>query len=730
MNDQVAPWENPDGAAGGSPGPSPGLQARGAGSRLGPGRRYLNQLVSAVFAPAMCLSGRDGQIRAEDPQGLYVQDLRVLSELVVTINGEEPVHLGHDLLGGATNEFTATLLNPATDSADPKAFLTRRRSLSPDGMEERLVLNSYSRQPLSCHVELKLACDLAEVGAVNAGFPTEAIRSRGASEGLIWRRGNRYAVEATASPPPAATDAEAGTVSWDVLLEEGRPIVLSLAVKLDSGGAPALFRAPSSPLPLAEPSVLASDPRLAPFLELSLADLRGLLMAVPGEADQVFLAAGVPWYLTLFGRDSLWAARMLLPLGTTLAMGTLRALGARQGQRSDPRTGEEPGKILHEVRREGPALAGDDGASRAAHRGTWLPPVYYGTVDATALWTCLLHEAWKWGAPEAEVKELLPVLQGCLRWVRGALERGRGFVTYVDESGQGLSNQGWKDSFDGVQFRDGRLARAPLALCEVQGYAYQALTAGAELLGHFGLPEAEDLSELASGLAERFRARFWVEDSDGAFPAIALEADGTPVDSPSSNIGHLPGTGILNEEECELVARRLGSPELDCGYGLRTLSSACRGFNPLSYHLGSVWAHDTAIAISGLAQAAGPAAQATAASLIDGLLGAAEGFAYRLPELYGGHTRSPRARAPLPYPPACRPQAWAAASSVAVLAALAGLRPDVPRGRLCLSPLPSAVGLRRAEGLVVAGRAVNVELGPKGPSVEGLLAGISLGGQR
>jgi glycogen debranching enzyme len=701
------------------------------GSRTGalpprdPRRRYLNELVSAVSAPAMCLSGADGQVREGGAQGLYVQELRAVSQLVVTVDGTEPVPLGHEARGGGDNEFVAALVCPAAKGSDPKIFLRRRRAVHPEGMDEHFTVTSYSPPPgVACRMELNVQSDLAGVGAVNAGLvgaPRLAARAPLEQGGLAWRGPGGCQVVVSGKPAPATVDPAVGTLGWDLYLEQGAPVTVSVNVQFAPADLSSLFEAPpATPSLLGFPRVVARDQRLARFLEVSIADLGAMVLSETGEKAHAFVAAGVPWYLTLFGRDSLWAARMLLPLGTDLALGTLRVLGRRQGQRDDLRTGEEPGKILHEVRHEGPEGRPRGGtASAAGWRGGWLPPVYYGTVDATALWACLLHEAWKWGASEEEVEALLPTLEGCLGWLARGLERGGGFLTYVDKSGKGLSNQGWKDSFDAIQFRDGRFAKVPLALCEVQGYAYQAAVGGAEMLAHFGLAGSDRWASLAGDLAARFRDKFWAQDADGAFPALALEADGTPVDAPSSNMGHLLGTGILTREESEVVAVRLGLPELDCGYGLRTLSSCCRGFNPLGYHIGSVWAHDTAISVRGLALAGGPSAQATAASLVEGLLGAAEGFGYRLPELYGGHTRRPGALAPLPYPPACRPQAWAAASSVAVLAALAGVRPDVPNGRISVRPLPSDVGLDLVDGMRVGGRRLSVRLGPGGPVVEG-----------
>lgn len=298
---------------------------------------------------------------------------------------------------------------------------------------------------------------------------------------------------------------------------------------------------------------------------------------------------------------------------------------------------------------------------------------------------------------------------------------GDGFLSYVDRSGHGLANQGWKDSVDSIQFRDGRLAEAPVALSEVQAYGYAAAVAGATLLEAFGRPGARRWRDWAAGLAERFRQRFWLTDDLGGYPALALDGHGEPVDSIASNMGHLLGTGLLSRQESALVARRLGSPELSSGFGLRTLASSSAGYNPLSYHGGSVWTHDTAIAITGLAAAAAegvPDAGAAAAGLIGGLLAAAPAFDYRLPELHGGQ-RAEAGQRPIPYPASCRPQAWAAASSIAILSALLGPRPDAPAGSLEFRPLGAGLGVLpvgelAVTGLRFAGRPLAVRLTPDG----------------
>jgi glycogen debranching enzyme len=703
MNDQVAPPP----VVGGAPG-SEGTAAV---------QPYLNNLVTAVFAPAMSLSGRDGQMRPEGGvEGLYVHDLRALNQFVLTVDGSEPVQLGYELVGGAANEFDGAVVGAGNPGPDLTVFVSRRRTLNPSGMVEHFTLRSYARAASHCQVEVRVGSDLAAISEIRSGrrraAQTATITPN--NDGLAWSVPGRGAVRLVGTPGPAAVDAAEGSLRWIFAVEPGQVTRWSVQVELQDQGAPPMFFAPGPSASKGFPALdlEASDQRLGRLVSLSLADLARLQMVTPGGPSDVFLAAGAPWYLTLFGRDSIWAGRLLMPLGGDLARGTLRTLASRQGQNYDKYTGEEPGKILHEVRPvdRSTFFMTEDGHNE---RAVSLPPVYYGTVDATPLWVCLLHDAWKWGLPADNVEPLLTPMQRCLTWLSEQGCRPDGFVSYIDESGQGLANQGWKDSWDAVQFRDGRIASAPLALCEVQGYAYEAAMAGADLLDAFGQDGADRWREFAIGLAERFRARFWVEDSQGAYPAIALEEDGAAVDSLTSNISHLLGTGLLTDAESDLVAGRLLGPELNSGFGLRTMATSSAGFNPLSYHCGSVWAHDTAIAIAGLARTPGSTARKALVALADGLLCAAEGFRYRLPELYGGHARG-ELTAPLPYPASCHPQAWAAAASIAMLAALLGVRPDVPGGTVALSPVATATVPRRVSGLRIGEAEVSVYVGRDG----------------
>jgi len=420
----------------------------------------------------------------------------------------------------------------------------------------------------------------------------------------------------------------------------------------------------------------------------------------------------VPWYLTLFGRDSLWTARMMLPLGTELAEGTLRTLARRQGMKVDKRTGEAPGKIMHELRR-GLFVLGE----------SELPAAYYGTIDATLLWINLLHDAWRWGMPEDRVAGLLPALEAALGWLAEYADPdGDGFVEYIDEDGRGLANQGWKDSGDAMRFHDGSQAEPPIALAEVQGYAFEAARNGAALLDAFGRPGATRWRDYAAAMAERFRDRFWVDGPHGRHPALALDAAKRPVDSLTSNIGHLLGTGMLTDAETEAIAALLVSPAMAGGYGLRTMSARDKAFNPLSYHCGSIWTHDTAIVVDALARAGrGRESALLARSLLD----AAELFDYRLPELYSGDDRAVTPR-PVPYPAACRPQAWSAAAAVCLVRAALGVEPDVPGGRVTFRPLPDApFGPLTVRGLRIAGSAVDVTVRADGGiEVSGLPAGL------
>ena len=674
----------------------------GNGSPAGQ-RPYLHKMVVIVQAPVMAVSPVDGQL--PDPgSGWYAGDRRMLSGLVVTIDGAEPVPLVGHLDGATRARFVGTAPGLGDGGADPTVVVQRDRSVTGTAVREVLTVASYAHEPVRCTVGVALACDLARTYDVMSGRPTAALAPDVQPTATRWRGADGATVLAVYSPAAERTTPE-GALSWIVALPRHEIWQLALEVTMVEDPLPAVVVPVPDDRALLIPTVRSDDHRLSELITQSMSDLSGLLVADAAETRDQMLAAGAPWYLTLFGRDSIWAARMTLPLGTRLPGGTLRALARRQGVRTDAAAEEQPGKILHELRRTPVDLA----SGHAGHRIA-LPSVYYGSVDATSLWITLLHDAWRWGLPPDEVEALMPALHAALGWLRDHALGPDGFIRYADTTGHGLVNQGWKDSEDAVQFSDGTLAAPPIALCEVQAYAHAAACQAAALLDAFERPGGQFWRAWAAELRSRFRDAFWVEDVGGRYPAMALDRHGRPADTVTSNLGHLLGTGLLDPEETAAVVRRLAGSDLDSGFGLRTMSAREAGYNPLSYHCGSVWPHDTAIAIAGLAASPGSDAAAATRSLINGLLAAAPAFAGRLPELYGGQPARTEGR-PVPYPSSCRPQAWSAAASMVIVAAILGLAADVPAALLRIRPMrPSPVGELTIHGLRVAGEPLDVHL--------------------
>ncbi|MBU4213112.1 MAG: amylo-alpha-1,6-glucosidase [Actinobacteria bacterium] len=657
---------------------------------------YLHDLHAAVAAPVQAWFAPDGQVRAHGAQGWYVADTRAVARAVVTVGDVEPEPVGVRAAGPGRLVASFIVRNVGGNDADPAVRLDRHLEVTPAGVSERYVLSCATPGPVTTTLTVQVRPDATGMDAIRVGgalVGCPAMQQR--DDEVRWAL--RPGLDARLRAPGATyqVDATAVTATWPVTVSPGHPATFGLTVAMhDPDG---VVRAPSTAAPeWSRPEVETADRRLAAWLDRALDDVAGLRMSARFAPDDVFLAAGAPWFFTLFGRDSLWAARMMLPLGTELAAGTLRTLAARQGTRLDAASAEAPGKILHEVRRDGLAMPDD---------GMHLPPLYYGTVDATALWVTLLHDAWRWGMPPEEVAPLIGPLEAALAWLSGSGDPdGDGFLEYIDTTGHGLSNQGWKDSGDSVQWRDGRLADAPIALVEVQGYAYEAAVKGADLLDAFGRPGADRWRTWAADLRTRFRGAFWVDSPDGAYPGIALDRDKRLVDSVTSNMGHLLGTGILDPDEERLVAERLVRPDMTTATGLRTLAEGSGGYWPLRYHGGAIWPHDTAVVLAGMAAGGhtGPAGMLTR-----GLLSAAETFRHQLPELWSGEDGA----AAVPYPAACHPQAWSAAASVVVLSSALGLRPDVPNGVLHIEP-PStgALGALRVRGLRIAGRPLDISI--------------------
>jgi len=514
-------------------------------------------------------------------------------------------------------------------------------------------------------------------------------------------------------------------ITWDVVLPPRGTWTGSIEVTAILGGqeVPVRYRV-GVPVDAAVPSTrqagwLARLPRLE-------SDVAGLDDAVgragedvgalrifdPDHPHDPVVAAGAPWFMTLFGRDSLITSWMALVLDPSLALSTLTVLADLQGRRVVAETEEEPGRILHEVRMSEPATL-------SVQSGT----IYYGSIDATPLFVMLVGELHRWGVPFERLRPLLPAVDAALQWMVAFGDRdGDGYVEYERATPAGLLNQGWKDSHDSISFADGRLATGPIALAEVQAYAYASWRAGAALAVADGRPAvAADREARADALRRRFNADFWMPAS-GAL-AIALDGDKRQVDAVTSNMGHCLWTGIVDGELVPDVVQHLAGPELASGWGVRTLATSMRRYNPISYHNGSVWPHDTAIVVAGLRRAGYPQA---ANRLAQDLLRAAVAVGGRLPELYAGISPAELSR-PVPYPTSCSPQAWAAAAPLLLLRTILGLEPDVPHGVVRVAPvLPDGATYMHLAGMPVAGTTVAVDVDGDAVEVRGLPAGVAL----
>ena len=529
-------------------------------------------------------------------------------------------------------------------------------------------------------------------------------------------------VEVSGTGEPTTVE---GALRWHLEIPPRERTTISVRIEPSLDGTPLV-----SPYPTGEPHVdsvpavhhahwrarsprlRSADPRFDALLRTCTDELAGLRITDPAHPDRVILAAGAPWFMTVFGRDSLLTSWMLLPLDARIALGTLQVLADRQGTTRTPRTEEEPGRILHEIR-SGLSVSGAPGGDS----------VYYGTADATPLFVMLVGELRRWGTPLADLEPLLPHVDRALDWVRTHGDRdGDGFVEYERATPRGLVNQGWKDSFDGVTLPSGAIPHTPIAMAEVQGYVYAALRARA------GLAEAFDDGDLAGELMDRaaalkraFNDRFWLPHR-GYF-ALALDGQKQPVESLASNMGHCLWTGIVDDEHAPEVAASLMSPEMFSGFGVRTLASSMGAYNPMSYHNGSIWPHDNALVAAGLRRYG---FVDEAQQVVRGILDAAEALGGRLPELFCGFDRD-QFPVPVPYPTACAPQAWAAATPLFLLQVLLGLEPDVPAGVVTVDPaLPAAMVPLEVDQLHVGGATLDLLVTEDSWRARGGLPGITV----
>lgn len=636
--------------------------------------------VICLAAPCLVISPEHGQLTGRGIDGIYRSGRRLLSRCVLRVGGCDPVAVQGRSLGPDRAAFTATVRTGADPGPDPDIGVERVRHA--DGTE-RITLRSFTARPVRLPVEVLLGTDLAELAEVAAGRAGPELPAGVHAAGLRWSTGEAQAVT-VAEPPPDDALASSGLLRWQLELGPGESRTIELRTTRDR-----VARAPAGQVanPLAEARAEGDDPRVEAWFRTSVEDLGALLLRDPAVPGDAFAAAGVPWRLGLAPAESLWAARMALPLGTGLAAATLRILARSQTGGREPGAGKIPGPL------------------RGA--GPQLPPGCTGT-EATLAFPAVLAEARLWGMPEQEVDRLLPAAERCLDWLRGAFGED-GFVSDPDPGPR---------------------------RCETQAHAHRAALLGADLLAGCGRPGAEELRERAADLRERFRTGFWIDGPDGGRPAAALHPDGRPLPRLTGAAAHLLDTGLLgggrlapgllDPVRTEQLARLLGAPAMDSGWGLRSMAAREPGHNPFGHRSGSVRAYETAVAVAGLAQAG---FEKEAAGLLRGLLDAAESFGYRLPEMFAAEQRT-SGSAPLPHPAACRPAAVAAAAGIHVLTALAGIRPDAPAGTVALTPLPGApLGALRLSGLKVSGEPFAVRVSRLGLGmVEEAADALQLGG--
>jgi glycogen debranching enzyme len=684
-------------------------------------------VVTLVDESTFAISGLAGDMVVGSAQGLFVRDTRILSRMELRVNGARP-----EALAAVTDDpFSSTFVSrvrPRPGLADSTLMVFRARYVG-QGMREDLVIRNFGDEPTFCAVEMFVDSDFADLFAVKegrAGDPDGEITREKHATGitLAYRRGavNRgMALEFTPTPASVADD----LVSFEIIVPahgewkaciEVHPVIEGKTIDPRYlCGQPVDRAAPAERLARWRrqvPQVETDHEGLGHVLARSAEDLGALRIFDPDFPERVVLAAGAPWFMTVFGRDSLITSWMALLVDPDLALGVLQTLARFQGKDIDPRSDEQPGRILHEMRfGEAPSLSLGGGS------------IYYGTADATPLFVMLLGELRSWGLAREAVEELLPNAERALDWIErfGDMD-GDGYVEYHRATDRGLVNQGWKDSWDGIRFADGTVASAPIALCEVQAYVYSAYLARAHFAQEAGDSATFDRYRTkATQLKRDFNRDFWLEES-GWF-AVGLDHDKRPIDSLTSNIGHCLWTGIVDDEKARIIADKLMAPEMFSGWGVRTLATSMGGYNPISYHCGSVWPHDTAIVAAGLSRYG---FDEHAERLINALLDAAAKLGGRLPELFSGLDRH-ELSAPVGYPTSCSPQAWAAASPLLCLRTILRLDPWVPYGQTWLSPrLPAGMHHLKVQGIPLAGSRVTVEVDDDHVEVTGLPPEIEL----
>ncbi|MEU5783873.1 amylo-alpha-1,6-glucosidase [Micromonospora lupini] len=651
----------------------------------------------------VCEDTGDIEATPSEPTGLFSIDTRFLSTWVLSVNGERLNSLSYDDLQYFESRF---FLVPgmATHYVDAKLSIIRERAVGGSFREQLTILN-HDEKAVDLEVRMDAASDFADLFQVK----DEILNKKGETYTEVeadklrlgYRRGNFRRETIISSSVSARYDNRgfAYTIhlepnqQWEATIDVQTRAVgpgdrdLRMGLRAHSGERLALQHDLEQWIADA-PKVNSEHGRVASTYRRSLIDLAALRFSPLSLGGATLPAAGLPWFMTMFGRDSILTCLQTLPFTPQLSKTTLRILASLQGSRFDDFRDEDPGRILHEMRY---------GETAAFEEQPHSP--YYGSVDATPLFVVLLDEYERWTGDVALVKELEQESRAALRWIDSYADLvGNGYIWYERRNTEtGLENQCWKDSWDSISYSDGTLPPFPRATCEVQGYAYDAKVRAARMARMFwGDPEfADQLEREAAELKERFNRDWWV--ADGGYYALALDPDGRQCDVLSSNIGHLLWSGIVLPERAEQIAQHLVGPRLFSGWGVRTLAEGETRYNPIGYHNGTIWPFDNSFIAWGLRRYG---FGEEAATIANGILDAATYFDGRLPEAFGGYPRE-LTKFPVEYPTACSPQAWSTGTPLLLLRTMLGLEPH--EGHLAVEPrLP--VGMGRIEVLDIPGR--------------------------
>ena len=679
---------------------------------VGPQKLVINQGVGFL------VTEQDGQVDWPTDKGLYYSDTRLVSSWRLYADGElwDLLNSGNITYNAARIFLTNRRLVTETGEVPAATLgLSIGRSLD-GGLHEDLDLVNNGMTTAQFNLELALRSDFADLfevkskaivrrGRVTSAWSKPRLTLTTDYENQDFRRTVSVRVRHASSPPVYAN----GRISFDVELKPGERWHACLLYEFSDGKAvqhapkPCIDECLNSPLArrLAEwrkrgLSLSTSNEEFYRFFSQSMEDMAGLRLPIEGTDHMAFVpAAGIPWFVGLFGRDSLIVSLQNVMVYPDFAKGSLEVLGRYQARKRDDYRDAEPGKIMHELR-----------TGELAHFKLIPHTPYYGTADATLLYLIVLHAAWRSTGEADLLKRHMATAERCLAWIDKYGDRdGDGFQEYQTRSSAGYENQGWKDSGEALVYPDGSLVKGPKALVELQGYVYDAWRRMAEIFDALGKTErAADLRAKAAALFKRFNAAFWDEKS--GFYAFCLDGEKKPVLSVASNPGHLLWSGIVPRDRAARVAKRLMAPDMWSGWGIRTLSAEHPAYNPRSYQNGSVWPHDNGIIAMGCRRYG----LATEAKLIARDVSAAAGYfvQHRMPELYAGLQRDPT-NFPVQYLGANVPQAWAAGSCFSFVHAMTGFQPDAPEDMLYLDPdLPDWMPDLLLQNLRVGKRAFDI----------------------